>query len=91
MISLLPRNVAGYGRSGDLIPALRQRSITLSREEFETLYHRIINIIKYESLHSKDLLLKLNGIKKEKAWKVIEFLQSENAITVDAKGIVMLR
>ncbi len=69
---------------------LRQKAVTLSREEFETLHHRIINMVKYESLHTRDLLLKLSSTKKEKAWKVIEFLQAENKITVDRSGRVNL-
>jgi len=69
---------------------LRQKASVLSKEEFETLHHRIISIIKVESLHTKDLLLKLNGIKKEKAWKVIEFLQAENKISVNKTGLVSL-
>ncbi len=39
---------------------LRQKAVTLSKEEFDTLHHRIINMVKYESLQTKDLLLKLN-------------------------------
>ncbi len=70
---------------------LKQKAASLTKEEFEILHHRIINIVKYESLHSKDLLLKLNGIKKEKAWKVIEFLQAENKIEMDSKGWVRLK
>ncbi len=70
---------------------LRQKSSALSKEEFETLHHRIVNIIKYESLLTKDLLLKLNGVKKEKAWKVLEFLQAENKIEMDRHGLVKLK
>lgn len=70
---------------------LRQKAAKLTREEFENLYHRIINMIKFESLHTRDLLLKLNGIKKEKAWKVIEFLQAENKIEMDKNGWVRLK
>ncbi|MBK7290448.1 MAG: RecQ family ATP-dependent DNA helicase [Chitinophagaceae bacterium] len=70
---------------------LRQKASGLSKEEFDTLHHRIINIIKYEPLHTKDLLLKLNGVKKEKAWKVIEFLQAENKISVNKTGLVSLK
>jgi ATP-dependent DNA helicase RecQ len=69
----------------------KQKAANLSKEEFEALHHRIINMVKYESLHTKDLLLKLNGIKKEKAWKVIEFLQAENKIEMDANGWVRLK
>ncbi|MBL7724077.1 MAG: RecQ family ATP-dependent DNA helicase [Chitinophagaceae bacterium] len=70
---------------------LRQKAATISKEEFETLHHRIINMVKYESLHTKELLQKLNGIKKEKAWKVLEFLQAENKIHVDSTGWVKLK
>ena len=70
---------------------LKQKAANLSKEEFEALYHRILNMVKYETLHTKDLLLKLNGIKKEKAWKVLEFLQAENKIEMDAGGWVKLK
>ena len=65
--------------------------ITLSKEEFDSLNHRILNTIKYEPLHTKDLLVKLNGVKKEKAWKVIEFLQAENKIEMNTAGWVRLK
>ena len=44
-----------------------------------------------QSMAVKDLLRLLNGIKKEKAWKVIEFLQAENKIEMDASGWVKLK
>ena len=70
---------------------IRQKATTLSKEEFEALHHRIINIVKYESLHTRDLLQKLSGVKKEKAWKVLEFLQTENSIEMDKTGWVKLK
>ena len=70
---------------------LKQKATSLTKEEFETLHQRIVTIIKDAPLHTKDLLLKLNGIKKEKAWKVLEFLQSENKIEMDTNGLVKLK
>jgi ATP-dependent DNA helicase RecQ len=70
---------------------LRQKTVVLTKEEFETLHHRIIDMVKHESLLTRDLLLKLTGVKKEKAWKVIEFLQAEHKIEMDASGWVKLR
>jgi ATP-dependent DNA helicase RecQ len=70
---------------------LSLKSITMSKEEFDTLHHRIINMVKYESLFTRDILAKLNDIKKEKAWKVIEFLQAEQKIDMDSTGKVKLR
>jgi ATP-dependent DNA helicase RecQ len=37
------------------------------------------------------LLEKLNGVGKEKAWKVIEFLQAENKIEMDRAGLIKLK
>lgn len=70
---------------------LEQKRTAVSKDEFEALHHRIINILKYESLPVKDLLDKLSGIKKEKAWQVIEFLQADNKIETDSLGIVKLK
>ncbi len=70
---------------------IRQKAAPLNKEEFEALHHRILNMIKYETLHTKDLLLKLSGVKKEKAWKVLELLQAENKIEMDANGWLKLK
>lgn len=70
---------------------LRQKASTLSKEEFEAIHLRIISLLKDNPLHTKDMLLRLDTIKKEKAWKVIEFLQAENKIEMDAGGWVKLK
>ena len=69
---------------------LRQKSTILGKEELEAIYHRILNIVKYEALPVKELLLRLSGIHKDKAWKVIELLQSEHRITMDQRGWISL-
>jgi ATP-dependent DNA helicase RecQ len=79
------------GACGICDNCLRKKSIELTKEEFDTLQHRIINIIKYESLAGNELLEKLNGFKKEKTWKVLEFLEAENKIEVDSAGRVRLK
>jgi ATP-dependent DNA helicase RecQ len=82
---------SGIPRCGICDNCLRQKATSLTHEEFETLHHRIMNMVKYESLHTKELLGKLNGVKKEKAWKVLEFLQAENKIEMDAGGWIKLK
>jgi ATP-dependent DNA helicase RecQ len=90
------KNIAGYfgDRSvkvcGVCDNCLRQKAIILSPEEFDALHYRIVNIVKYESLTAKDLLTKLTGVKKEKAWKVLEFLQAERRLGVDGNGFVRM-
>jgi ATP-dependent DNA helicase RecQ len=70
---------------------LKQKATALTKEEFEAIHLRIINILKQEPLHTKLLLEKLSGIKKEKIWKVLEFLQAENKIVLDGGGNVKLK
>jgi ATP-dependent DNA helicase RecQ len=70
---------------------LKQKTTSLDKEEFEKIYSRIINAVNKENIHTKDLLHKLHGIKKEKAWKVINFLQAENKIELDKNGNIKLR
>jgi ATP-dependent DNA helicase RecQ len=70
---------------------LRQKATTLSKEEFEAIHLKIQHITQKQTIHIKELLSELNGIKKEKAWKVIEFLQAENKIELDNAGYVKLK
>ncbi len=70
---------------------LRVKSVSISKEEFENIHHRILNTVKYEPLQTRELLTKLSGFKKDKAWKVIEFLQAENKIELDKSGWVRLK
>jgi ATP-dependent DNA helicase RecQ len=70
---------------------LRRKAIHLSRDEFDVISRRIIDSLKEQSIHTRDLLQNLKGIKREKAWKVINFLQSENKIELDKFGRIRLK
>jgi ATP-dependent DNA helicase RecQ len=70
---------------------LEQKNLNLSDEEFENIRYRIINIIKYESLSAQKLLQQLSGIGKKKAWKVIDYLQAEEIITMNRDGMIRLK
>jgi ATP-dependent DNA helicase RecQ len=70
---------------------LRSNAISLTKEEFENIHNSIVSKLQYGSLRAKELITSLNGIKKEKAWKVIDFLQAENKIEMDGTGLVRLK
>jgi ATP-dependent DNA helicase RecQ len=53
--------------------------------------HKIVDSVKRESIDARQLLQQLTGIKKEKAWKVINFLQAENKIELDKTGHIRLK
>jgi len=70
---------------------LRRKTLNLTREEFDTINSRIISSVRGQSIHTNELLQNLKGINKEKAWSVINFLQSENKIKLDKEGRVSLK
>jgi ATP-dependent DNA helicase RecQ len=70
---------------------LRLKAVSLSKEEFQNIHQNIVSTLQHRSLRTKELLAALNGIKKEKAWKVIDFLQAENKIEMDMTGWVRLK
>lgn len=70
---------------------LRQKKVHIDQKEFEKISDRIQSVLAPQPLPSKELLDQLGTIKKEKAWKVIEFLQAENKLEVDKAGWVRLK
>ncbi len=70
---------------------LKQKATSLSKEEFDTVHQRIQTILANGPADIKDLIAKLDGIKKEKAWKVINLLQAEDKISADTTGKVYIK
>jgi len=70
---------------------LRQKKVHIDEKEFEKISNRIQTVLTPQPLPSKELMDQLGAIKKEKAWKVIEFLQAENKLEVDNAGWVRLK
>jgi len=70
---------------------LKQKKLSLSKEEFTVIYERIRHIMQDDSLEVKELFNQLQDIKKEKAWKVIEFLQAENKLRIEKDGRIRLK
>lgn len=70
---------------------LKQKKLGLSKEEFTVIHERIRHIMQDDSLEVKELFNQLQDIKKEKAWKVIEFLQAENKLRIEKDGRIRLK
>lgn len=70
---------------------LRKRSTDLSAEEFEKISALISGQLSQKQLTALELIHEIKTIKKEKAWKVIEFLQAEKKIEADSRGVLRLK
>ncbi len=67
---------------------LNNKSTTLTKEEFKKIQDKIYFHLREEDQTIKELLHNLKGFKKDKFWKVIDFLQSEKRIEVNAYGMI---
>jgi ATP-dependent DNA helicase RecQ len=67
---------------------LQHKNTILTEEEFKKIEQKIYQYAANKGIPIKELQSNLNGVKKEKFWKVMEFLQSEKRITVNDYGIV---
>ncbi|UEG51102.1 RecQ family ATP-dependent DNA helicase [Ferruginibacter lapsinanis] len=65
---------------------INQHDLVISKEEFDNIARQIKEVVSSQGVSLKEILTHLPGIKKEKIWKVIDYLQSENELMVSKEG-----
>ena len=68
---------------------ISERNLAISKNEFDNICIEIYRLLDDNSITAKDLVPKLQMFKKEKVWKVVNYLQSENKIRVDKSGKIV--
>ena len=69
---------------------INQKGIGVSKEEFEQIANYILQFIDVKSVGIKELLSNGKRFKKEKLWKVIDYLQEEKKLVVNKEGNIMV-
>ena len=69
---------------------INEKTIHISIEEFEKISGQVFQLIKEAPLTVDQLIKHLNGIKKEKIWSVVDFLQAEKKIKSDKEGFITI-
>jgi len=69
---------------------LNNKTITVSATEFTAISASIMELLSQEQLTIQQLTDKLRNIKKEKLWKVLDYLQSEQKINADREGYIKI-
>lgn len=69
---------------------LRKKNIEMSTSEFEMIVRKINHSIAGGNVHLKDLLIHLKEFKKNNVWKVLNFLQDEQKISIDTLGKIKI-
>ena len=67
---------------------INEKETIISKTEFENISSVIESLIIDAPVHSNIILENLKTFKKEKIWKVINYLQSENKISITSDGLV---
>jgi len=67
---------------------INQKTIQISTEEFEQITAFIFDFANGNSTGIKELLNRGKMFRKEKLWKVIDFLQAEKKLSISKEGIV---
>ena len=67
---------------------INEKETIISKTEFENISSVIESLIIDAPVHSNIVLKNLKTFKKEKIWKVINYLQSENKISITSDGLV---
>jgi ATP-dependent DNA helicase RecQ len=65
---------------------INKKSVDISKEEFELISTHIFHLTTNGSVSANELLKNIKGIRKEKFWKVISYLQAEKKLAVNSEG-----
>ncbi len=65
---------------------LRQKNIELTHEEFQIIAENILSTISNQSRTLLQMMEQMHAYKRDKVWKVLDYLQAEGKILVNAKG-----
>ncbi len=69
---------------------LKKKSIKISEEEFIIIKERILNVLSDNNAFVQNILQSCKNIKKEKLWKVIDYLQAEKIIRIESDGRIIV-
>jgi ATP-dependent DNA helicase RecQ len=79
-------NAATKNACGVCDNCINEKILEISKEEFETISNGILQLVKASALPVKEIQQQLKVVKKEKLWKVINYLQAEDKLSVDKEG-----
>ena len=68
---------------------INEKNLFLPKEEFDNICLEVYKLIDKKSITAKDVLAQLTIFQKNKIWKVLNYLQSENKIMMQKSGIII--
>ncbi|HEY5406703.1 MAG TPA: ATP-dependent DNA helicase RecQ [Ginsengibacter sp.] len=84
-------NDTGVKRCGVCDNCLREKNITITKEEFEKIREGIKNLISSQPVNPKQLIREMPYFKQNKILKILHFLQEENIVVATEDGLVKMK
>ena len=78
-------------RCGVCDNCLREKKLTISKQEFENIRNRIKSTISERPVNSEQLILNMQEFKETKIRKILNFLQDENKVSITEEGLIKMR
>lgn len=78
-------------RCGICDNCLREKNITITKDEFEKIREGIKSSISGKPLNSEQLIRNLKGFKENKILKILHFLQDENQVSITEEGLITMK
>ena len=79
-------NDMAAGKCGICDNCIKEKNNSLSTKEFENISSHIFQLLKQKPLKADELIKQSKGINKDKIWKVLDYLQAERKLVVNAEG-----
>ena len=78
-------------RCGVCDNCLREKNISITKEEFEKIRQGIENLIASQPVNPKQLIREMPGFKQNKILKILHFLQEENIVSFTEDGLIKIK
>ena len=78
-------------RCGICDNCLKEKNITITKEEFEKIKEGIKTSISTRPLNLKQLLPEMHSFKQNKIMKILNFLQEENIVSITEDGFIKMK
>ena len=84
-------NDTNVRRCGICDNCLKEKNLTITKQEFEKITSGIKNTIAKMPLNSEQLIQRMQGFKENKIWKILNFLQEENQVSITEEGLIKIK
>ncbi|HSQ45146.1 MAG TPA: RecQ family zinc-binding domain-containing protein, partial [Ginsengibacter sp.] len=78
-------------RCGICDNCLHEKTLAISREEFEKIKKEIRNLVTKVPSNAKELVVKMPAFNQSKILKVLHFLQQENIVSITEDGLIIIK